>query len=83
MSAFFYAAGVSGTVNVPAGMFIKTISCHAKVDGGTCVIDSGNAIPIPAGVSFTECFDASRETELGAIAIVFSGTDSYYVSWGP
>jgi hypothetical protein len=82
MAGFAYDAAASGTISIPAGMFCKTISAHAT-SAGSMTIGGGASIPLPAGVLFTEDFNASRELLPGPCAIVFTGTDACYVSWGP
>lgn len=71
-----YAAGASGTVSVPAGMKVTAIVCHSTT-GGSLTIGGGASIPVPANGQF---FDASTPY-VGAISIVFTSTDSYYVAW--
>lgn len=71
-----YAAGASGTVNVPSGSSTIAITAHSTA-GGSVAIGGGASIPIPANGQF---FDGATSYP-GPLAIVFAGTDQYYVSW--
>lgn len=71
-----YASGASGTVNVPAGAEVTMIMCHATT-AGSLTIGGGSSIPLPVNTTF---FDAATPY-VGALAVVFTGTDSYYVAW--
>jgi hypothetical protein len=73
-----YRAGVSGTVNVPAGARLLSFTCVAGSGGaGSVSINGGNSIPVPAGSPFSLAPDA----EVIAPTIVFTGTDSYVVQF--
>jgi hypothetical protein len=85
-SQFSYQAGSSGTVTVPAGVFVTAIAVHAtsagsftitpKGPGTVAPATAGASVPIPAGVGFSLEFLG----ELGpGTVIVFTGTDMYFV----
>jgi len=71
-----YAAGVSGTVVVPAGGRVVGIAATSTV-GGTITINAGATITVPANTGFS----ASPQAQLVAPTIVFSGTSSYFVEY--
>lgn len=79
---YSYAAGASGTVNLSAGATVKQIIVHAT-SAGSMTIFGGASIPIPAGMTSYFRFDheclVAGENAAGSVAIVFTGTDSYYV----
>lgn len=79
-----YAAGTSGTVNVPAGASIVQILAHATGSNGAVTIFGGNSIPIIASAPPTELrFNHMlfQSTSANGGAVVFTGTDSYFVHW--
>jgi hypothetical protein len=76
---FGYDAGSgAATVDVPERGDIDQITAIAGAGACTCQISGGDAIPIPAGASFTT-------TVVGALLgadVVFTGPiAAYYVSW--
>lgn len=80
-----YAAGVSGTVTLPADAMVLQIISHSSVAGGTVAILGGAAIPVISGapsliIDFKHrLYSASGS---GASAqIVFTNTDQYFVHW--
>jgi hypothetical protein len=75
-----YSAGVSGTYTVPANAYATGITCHATTVGSLS-INSGDAIPIPAGAAFSMSPPLlGTNFQLGpGSTIVFTGTDSYVV----
>jgi hypothetical protein len=82
-----YAAGVSGTVTLPAGATVKQIVVHATTPGSMTIF-GGASIPLAAGASpafrFGHNVCVAGETPGGGLTIVFTGTDSYFVeSIGP
>lgn len=72
-----YDGGVSGTIVVPPGGKVLTITAVDTVGGGTVQINGGAIIPIPALVGFT----ANPEGRLVAPTIEFVGTESCFVDW--
>ena len=91
--AFTLAAGTAGTVTVPTGVFVTSLSCHATGSGATLTITPSGpnitdaaaqpAIPVPAGGAYALARPvlAGNANELGAgTTIVFSGTDAYSVT---
>lgn len=80
---FRYFAGASGTVTIPAGATVKQIVAHSTA-GGSITIFAGASFPVIAGTGVAlrmvhdNCVSAETETT-GSQAIVFTGTDSYYV----
>ncbi|HEX4335764.1 MAG TPA: hypothetical protein VH062_07605 [Polyangiaceae bacterium] len=82
-----YAAGTAGTVNLPTGATVRQIVCHATT-AGTVTILGGASVPVPAGATLELRFPhdslAAGQVPGGSAAIVFTGTDSYFVeSVGP
>jgi hypothetical protein len=71
-----YLAGVSGTVNVPAGGKVLQISA-ASLLGGSFTVNGGPAITIPANQQFT----LEPRGNLVAPTIVFSTTASFVVEF--
>jgi hypothetical protein len=69
---FSYAAGVSGSRTVSGR--IQTILAHSTA-GGSMTINGGDSIPIPANVGFA----ISPCGNVADAALVFTGTDMYYV----
>lgn len=72
-----YEAGVSGTPDFPATSRILSLAAVAGEGGGTVAINTGNAIPIPEGMSF----GMTIEADLIDPTIVFTGTVSYVVQY--
>lgn len=90
-SRYSHAAGASGTVTVPAGSNVTSVSCHST-GGGTLTITPGGAnqtgvaqtaIPIPAGSDWFVI--PPHVVALGQLGggtvLVFTGTDSYIVTY--
>jgi hypothetical protein len=79
---YTYAAGASGTVTLATGATLKQIVAHSTA-GGTITIFGGASIPIIAGTAIALRFihdnAVAGETSTASAAIVFTGTDSYYV----
>lgn len=82
---FQYYAGASGTVNLDDGATLKQIVAHSTA-GGTITIFGGASIPVIAGTSIALRFihdnavaKQTAQTAGGSHAVVFTGTDSYYV----
>lgn len=69
-----YFGGTSGTVVVPSGARIVSISAHATTAGAVTIF-GGPSVPIPAGNAFSDEWSGFS----GPGSIVFAGTDSYYV----
>ena len=86
-SQFSYAAGVSGTVTVPAGVFVRSIRALGA-GGATLVITpqgpnqsntAGSSIPLPSSTQYWEC-DFLGELGPGT-TLAFTSTASYFVSY--
>jgi len=73
-----YHAGANGTVNLAAGEKLLHVRAHATA-AGSCSIAGGDAIPIPAGTTFEDSINSFTAEWVGAVALVFTGTDSYFV----
>ena len=87
-SQFSYDTGSAGTATVPAGAYVTFVSCYSAA-GGTVTItprganqtaSTGSAITIPAGTPFTLPWPACAPLGPGS-TIVFSSTDTYFVSY--
>ncbi len=79
--AFGYAAGTAaGTITVPAGARLRSVSVLAGAEAATLVIDDGDLITIPAGDSFSDTLAA--EVEQGVDVIIGGTPAAYYISWG-
>jgi hypothetical protein len=78
-----YKAGASGTLTagteIPKGALIEQIVVHSTA-GGTVTIGGGNSLPIIANAASTHLRFALAPLR-NATAIVFTGTDSYFVSY--
>jgi hypothetical protein len=74
-----YAAGTSGTVNVPALGRVIGIAASTSQAGGTVQIDGGDSIPIPVPTSGVGAVDIAPRANLIAPSIVFANTDSFIV----
>jgi len=70
-------AGTSGSVSVPAGARIVSISAHAPTGGGTIAMFGVN-VPVPANNGFSDGWSGLVGAS-GGSTITFTGTDSYYV----
>lgn len=71
-----YYAGAAGTVNVAAGERVVGIAASATSAGATVAVAGGAALPVPAN----QGADIEPKGNLvGPVAIVFSGTASYFV----
>lgn len=88
---FGYYAGSSGTVTIPAHVYITGIGCHATTAGTLAMTlvgpwsDGGASpsIPIPAGVGWSappEIIGALNSLGPGSV-ITFTGTDSYTITY--
>lgn len=71
-----YAAGTSGTVNVPAGAKVLQISATSTL-GGSFTVNGGAAITIPANQQFT----LEPRGNLVAPTVVFTSTASYVIEY--
>jgi hypothetical protein len=71
-----YHSVTAGTITVPVGARVDLITCYSAT-GGSVTIDGGASITIPALGEWTD--DTTKY--VGAIDIVFTGTDTAYVSW--
>ena len=72
-----YAAGVSGTVVIPAGGRVTMWSATAGGSVATVTVNGGDPITIPAGAAFT----AEPKGELLAPTFIFTTTNAYYVEY--
>lgn len=84
---YAYQAGANGTVAVPSGATVKAIYAHSTA-GGTVTIFGGASITVVAATAIMFRFPhdnlVSKATAGNSAAIVFTGTDSYYVEYiGP
>ena len=70
-----YYGGASGTVTIPSGARVVSMSAHAT-SAGTLTIFGGQAIPVPANNGFSDGWSGF----VGPGSIVFTGTDSYYIA---
>lgn len=77
--AYAYKAGTAATVHVPAGAVVNSIMALGGASAGSIVINGGDAVPIPAGMAFSE--SPAVGTLVGAFDIVFTGTAVFFVSW--
>ena len=66
--------GASGTVTVPSGARVVSVSAHSASGGSIAMF--GATIPVPAANGFSTGYDGL----VGPGSIVFTGTDSYYVA---
>lgn len=72
-------SGVSGTVSVPVGARLNSVSAQAPYNStATVAIDAQDVISLPEGGEYDDSFAHSLE---GAFDIVFTGTRSYYVTY--
>lgn len=69
-----YAAGVVGTVVVPAATRVVGISAYSAL-GGSLTINGGNSIVLPVGVAV----NIAPNGNLVSPTIVFTGTSTYFV----
>lgn len=72
-----YYSGTLGTVAVPAGARVVSLSAHS-VTGGGITIFGGQYIPVPINNGFSDGW-SGFVGPAGGGSIVFTGTDSYYV----
>lgn len=76
-----YAAGTSGTVNVPANGRVIGIAAAATSAGATVTIDGGDAIPIPFATGVVSFVDVAPRANVIAPVVDFFGTASFLVEW--
>ncbi len=73
-----YHAGTSGTVTLEAGEHLLGLWCVATSAGGYVQVNGGDHIPLIAGVPFAFALESFAAEWVG-VAVVFSGTSSYFV----
>ncbi len=73
-----YHAGTAGTVTLAAPEKMIGLWCIATGAGAYVTIAAGDQIPLVAGVPFAFALESRTEEWVG-VAIVFSGTASYFV----
>ena len=85
-SPVFRNGGTSGTVTLPPGSAILSIIAHASAGGATCAFRDGKGgtvtVPVPNGAWFV--YDPKHLNDVTGPsdgAIVFTGTDSYFVEY--
>lgn len=78
-----YAAGTSGTENIPAGARVLQITAIALEGAGAITINGGATITIPYGATDKVSSSLTIEPRGNLVApeIVFSGTDAYFVEY--
>lgn len=76
-----YAAGTSGTVNVPANGRVIGIAAAATSAGATVTIDGGDAIPIPFATGVVSFVDVAPRANVIAPVVDFFATASFLVEW--
>jgi hypothetical protein len=69
-----YRAGTSGTVVVSSGLRVVGITAVSAA-GGSLTINSGDAIPVPAGTPLS----INPMGNLVAPTIIFDSTNAYFV----
>ncbi len=74
----YYASSTPGTVTLGASEKLVALWAVATGSGGYVTIAGGSQIPLVAGVPFSLGVQ-SRSPEWVGVAIVFSGTASYFV----
>lgn len=74
----YYASDTPGTVTLGAEEKLVALWCVATGSGGYVTIEGGSHIPLVAGVPFSIGVQ-SHSPEWVGVAIVFSGTASYFV----
>lgn len=74
MSTWGYNAGTSGTVIVPTTKRVLSIIAVSRA-GGTVTINGGDAIPVPANLTF----EMTLAGRLDGGTIEFAGTVSYVI----
>lgn len=72
-----YLAGVSGTVNVPAGGRLLGVTATGGTSAASMTINGGATITIPAN----QAIDFSPRAQLVAPSFVFTSTVSYVVEY--
>lgn len=72
-----YQAGVSGTEAIPSGKRVLGITAVTGASAGSIVIDSGDAITVPAN----SAVEIQPKANLVAPTIVFDSTTSYLVEY--
>ncbi len=79
-NTFGYAAGTAaGTVDVPAGARLRSVSVIAGASAATIVIAGGATITVPAGAGFSE--QIAGDVPVGADVVIGGIPASYFVSW--
>jgi uncharacterized protein YjlB len=73
-----YHSSTSGTVTLAAGEKMVGLWCVASAGGAYLTIDGGDHIVLPVGVPFAMGLESATAEWVG-VAIVFSGTASYFV----
>lgn len=73
---WWYESGVAGTVNVPVGSRVQSISCVAGAEDATMKVGALDPVLIPATRSMTL---TPEGREYGPVDIVFTGTVSFVV----
>jgi hypothetical protein len=77
-----YAAGAAGTVTLPAGALILQVKAHSSSGTGTVSILGGTNIPVGGDwLNIQFLHDLVQTSTNGSLAIVFTGTDSYFVEY--
>lgn len=79
VGTFGYAAGASGTVELPATATILGIWALGGANA-TVEIGDGDAIPLPANAVFNVSFNEGGAPP-GGTTIAFTDTTSYYVTY--
>ncbi len=74
----YYASATPGTVTLAAGEKLIGLWCVATGAGAYVTIDGGAQIPLVAGVPFAFALESRTEEWVG-VAVVFSGTASYFL----
>lgn len=78
-------AGTAGTVTLPSGAALLTISVHASAGSATFTLFGGPAVPVINGASplflnFQHLLWLASGASTAA-QIVFTNTDHYWVNW--
>jgi hypothetical protein len=75
-------SGVSGSVAVPKGAIILLMIAHASAGGATLTTLNNNTVPVVNGANplYIQNYHALMQQNSGTnAALVFTGTDMYYV----
>lgn len=72
-----YAAGVSGSVDIPDQKRVLQITAVAKGADGEFTINGGDVVPVPDGAGIT----IEPKGNLVAPTLVFTGTVGYFVEY--